>query len=402
MMKSCFSDTGREPLSRPKFFLKTPQGPWTRVRASCWNDWHWQLRQRIASYEKLSGLMRLVPAEEEGIRTSGGRLAMSITPYFFNLIDPDNPACPIRRQVVPRTEETVETVSELSDPCGEDEHSPVPGVVHRYGDRVLLLVTDRCATYCRHCTRSRMVSGAGGRTLETDMDRALDYIRGHREIRDVLLSGGDPLVLSDGRLAFILNRLRAIKHVEFLRIGTRAPVVLPQRITPALCAMLRRFHPLWISVHVNHPRELTAESRTALERLADAGIPLGSQSVLLAGVNDDAETLRELFEKLLICRVRPYYLYQCDLARGTSHLRVSVRRGIGIMDAIRGHTSGYAVPTYVIDAPGGGGKIPVGPNYIVAHDRRRILIRNRSGKVYEYPEIDPLVPRLERAGCGGV
>lgn len=263
---------------------------------------------------------------------------------------------------------------------------PVPGLVHRYPDRVLFLVTDRCASYCRYCTRSRVVSGAGEQELHTNFEEAFGYLEKHTEVRDVLLSGGDALLFTDQKLEAILSRLRAIPHIEFLRIGTRVPIFLPQRITVDLCRMLQKFHPLWMSVHANHPRELTLEVREALGRLADHGIPLGNQSVLLAGVNDDVATMRELVHKLLLCRVRPYYLYQCDLIKGSSHLRTSVAKGIEIIEGLRGHTSGYAIPQYVIDAPGGGGKVPVNPGYVLYHDREKVVIRNYEGKVFEYPE----------------
>jgi lysine 2,3-aminomutase len=274
----------------------------------------------------------------------------------------------------------------MSDPCGEDSHSPVPGLVHRYPDRVLFLVTDRCAAYCRYCTRSRLVSNATGYDFHPEFDKQIAYIAQHPEIRDVLLSGGDPLLLSDEKLGHLLSRLRAIKHVEFLRIGSRIPTFLPQRITPELCAMLKKFHPLFMSIHSNHPRELTTEVRDALSHLADAGIPLGNQSVLLKYVNDDAEIMKTHVQKLLMCRVKPYYIYQCDLISGSAHLRTSVRKGLEIMEKLRGHTTGYAVPTYVIDAPGGGGKVPVSPEYVLSRNADRVVIRNYEGKIFEYPE----------------
>jgi len=363
------------------------KGLWNSVADSDWNDWRWQLRHRITSLESLETLLKLTPEEREGVALAGRHLAMAITPYFFNLINRNDPECPIRWQVIPRVEETTTAPWELIDPCGEDEHMPVPGLVHRYPDRVLFLVTDRCAAYCRYCTRSRVVSGAGDQHLETDFSAAINYIRQHPEVRDVLLSGGDPLMFSDERLEHLLSQLRAIPHVEFLRIGTRIPIFLPQRITPELCAMLKKYHPLWMSIHTNHPREATAEVREAVGRLADAGIPLGNQSVLLRGVNDSAEVMKELMHRLLMMRVRPYYIYQCDLVKGTHHLRTSVRKGIEIMEALRGHTTGYAVPEFVIDAPGGGGKVPVGPQYVLAHDKQRVIIRNYEGHVFEYPEL---------------
>jgi lysine 2,3-aminomutase len=288
--------------------------------------------------------------------------------------------------MIPRIEEMTYAPNDLADPCGEDHDMPVPGLVHRYPDRVLFLVTDRCASYCRYCTRSRVVSGVGEQELELDFDRAIEYLQKHTEVRDVLLSGGDALLLSDSRLRNLLSRLRAIEHIEFLRIGSRVPIFLPQRITPELCAMLKEFHPLWMSVHVNHPKELTAEVRDALGRLADAGIPLGNQSVLLRGVNDDAAVMKTLVQKLLRCRVRPYYLYQCDLIRGSSHLRTSVSKGLEIIENLRGHTSGYAIPQFVVDGPGGGGKIPLNPNYVVAQTPGTLVLRNYKGDIYEYPE----------------
>ena len=328
----------------------------------------------------------LTPEETAGARLANHKLALGITPYFFNLIDPADEHCPIRWQMIPREQEIRTAPWEMSDPCGEDSHSPVPGLVHRYPDRVLFLVTDRCASYCRYCTRSRLVSNAAGYDFHPNFEAQIDYIRRAPSVRDVLLSGGDPLLLSDEKLETLLSRLREIPHVEFVRIGTRIPVFLPQRITPDLCGMLRQFHPLFISIHSNHPRELTTEVRDALGRLADAGIPLGNQSVLLRHVNEDPEVMKVHVQKLLQCRVRPYYIYQCDLISGSAHLRTSVRQGLKVMEAPRGHTTGYAVPTYVIDAPGGGGKIPVSPEYVLSRNADRLVIRNYEGRVFEYPE----------------
>jgi lysine 2,3-aminomutase len=319
---------------------------------------------------------------------------MSITPHFFNLMDRDDPECPIRRQVIPRIEEGWNAPEELSDPCGEDSHMPVPGLVHRYPDRVLFLVTDRCASYCRYCTRSRVVSGVGEQHLETQWEAAFRYLEKTPQIRDVLLSGGDPLLFSDERLDKILTRLRAIPHIQFIRIGSRIPIFLPQRITPELCAMLKKHHPLFISIHTNHPRELTSEVRDALGRLADAGIPLGNQSVLLRGVNDSVEIQKTLVHKLLMCRVRPYYLYQCDLINGSSHLRTPVAQGVAIIEGLRGHTTGYAIPQFVIDGPGGGGKIPINPNYIVEAGTGHLTLRNFEGEIFDYPDPSPM-PRAE-------
>src|SRR5271156_3854949 len=370
-----------------KEFHSVGRGYWHDVSDQDWNDWRWQLKHRITTVEQLQKFLpTLTPEEFAGAKLANHKLALAITPYFFNLIDATDENCPIRLQVIPKVAETQTAPWEMSDPVGEDSHSPVPGLVHRYPDRVLFLVTDRCAAYCRYCTRSRLVSNATGYDFHPEFDKQIAYIAAHPEIRDVLLSGGDPLLLSDEKLENLLSRLRAIPHVEFLRLGTRIPVFLPQRITPELCAMLKQFHPLFISVHVNHPRELTTEVRDALGRLADAGIPLGNQSVLLKNVNDDVTAMKALVQKLLMCRVKPYYLYQCDLIAGSAHLRASVAKGLEIMEQLRGHTTGYAVPTYVIDAPGGGGKVPINPEYVLCRNAGRVLIRNFEGKIFEYPE----------------
>jgi lysine 2,3-aminomutase len=385
-------------LASLKAFHSPGRGFWRDVRESDWNDWRWQLQHRITTLEALQRLMpTLTPEEIAGTQLANHKLALAITPYFFNLIDPADEHCPIRRQVIPRVEEMDIAPWELTDPCGEDAHSPVPGIVHRYPDRVLFLVTDRCAAYCRYCTRSRLVSNAAGYDFHPDFDRQIEYIAQHPEVRDVLLSGGDPLLLSDEKLERLLARLRAIPHVEFLRIGTRIPIFLPQRVTPELCGRLRRFHPLFVSIHCNHPRELTLEVRAALERLADAGIPLGNQSVLLRHVNDDVIVMRALVQKLLMCRVKPYYLYQCDPVAGSAHLRTSVARGLEIMAGLRGHTSGYAVPQYVIDAPGGGGKVPVNPEYVLSRNRDRVVLRNFEGRVFEYIEGAAPAPAYKRS-----
>ena len=384
------------PTSQPKMhslaetadrrFRSHAPGHWPHVAPELWNDWKWQLKNRVTTLSQLEEKIALSPEERAGVLLSGNKLAFAVTPHFFNLIDREDPNCPIRRQIIPNAAEGVRSPFEMADPCGEDSHMPVPGLVHRYPDRVLFLVTDRCASYCRYCTRSRVVSGVGEQELHTNFEEAFRYLESHQEIRDVLLSGGDALLFSDEKLRVILERLRSIDHIEFLRIGTRVPIFLPQRITPELCQMLQRFHPLWMSVHANHPRELTLEVRAALERLADHGIPLGNQSVLLKGVNDDLDVMRTLVQKLLVCRVRPYYIYQCDLIQGSAHLRTSVAKGIEIIEGLRGHTTGYAVPQFVIDAPGGGGKVPINPGYILYHDQEKIIIRNYEGKIFEYPE----------------
>jgi lysine 2,3-aminomutase len=382
-----------------KEFRSAGKGHWSKVSDSDWTDWRWQMKHRITRLEQIERLMpALTPEERAGAILANSKLAMAITPYFFNLIDPEDEDCPIRSQVIPRLQETQVAPWELQDPCGEDEHSPVTGLVHRYPDRVLFLVTDRCASYCRYCTRSRLVSNATGYDFHPEFERQIRYIRQTPSVRDVLLSGGDPLLFSNEKLEYLLSRLREIPHVEFLRIGTRIPVFLPQRITPDLCRMLRQFHPLFISVHSNHPRELTTEVRDALIQLADAGIPLGNQSVLLKRVNDTAAVMKAHVQKLLMCRVRPYYIYQCDLIAGSAHLRSSVRQGLKIIEELRGHTSGYAVPTYVIDAPGGGGKVPVNPEYVLSRNRDRVVIRNYEGKVFEYPEAADGTPLFAAPG----
>jgi len=373
----------------PAFISHAP-GYWSEDATENWDDHRWQLRNRVDSLADLDLRLNLTDEERAGVLLAGTKLAMAITPHFFNLIDRDDPNCPIRRQVIPRIEEGWNAPEEMADPCGEDSHMPVPGLVHRYPDRVLFLVTDRCASYCRYCTRSRVVSGVGEQHLETQWEMAFKYLEKHTEVRDVLLSGGDPLLFSDDKLDKILTRLRAIPHIQFIRIGSRIPIFLPQRITPELCAMLKKHHPLFISIHSNHPRELTTEVRDALGRLADAGIPLGNQSVMLRGVNDSVEVQKALVQKLLMCRVKPYYLYQCDLINGSSHLRTPVAEGVAIIEGLRGHTTGYAIPQFVIDGPGGGGKIPINPNYVVDTASGKITLRNFEGEIFEYPDPTPI------------
>ncbi len=355
-----------------------------------WNDWRWQLRNRIRRLSQLEQMLVLSEEERVALTEGGSMLPVGVTPYYMSLISRGDPNQPLRRTVIPTTKEFHRSQGEAEDPLGEDNHSPVPGLVHRYPDRVLLLVLDFCSTYCRYCTRSRVVGHGELIPNESRLEKALEYIARTPSIRDVLLSGGDPLAMSEDRLDWILSRLREIPHVEFVRIGTKMPAVLPQRITPQLCRVLRKFHPLWMSLHFVHPDECTPESQRACARLADAGIPLGSQTVLLKGVNDDVATMKELVHRLLMMRVRPYYLYQCDPISGSSHFRTPVAKGLEIIEGLRGHTTGYAVPNYVIDAPGGGGKIPLQPNYVVGRDGDDLLLRNYEGKVFRYP--DPVVP----------
>jgi lysine 2,3-aminomutase len=358
--------------------------------AAEWNDWRWQARNRIRDLAGISRVLVLSPDEREAIRRHTGSLPLGITPYYAGLFDRDDPHQGLRRTHVPVLDEYVRTPGESDDPLGEDHDSAVPGLVHRYPDRVLFLTTGFCSTYCRYCTRSRMVGEAGGEYSFSlpQWERALAYLEAHTEVRDVLLSGGDPFTLADDKLDWLLGRLRRIRHIEFLRIGTKVPVVLPQRVTRDLTRMLRKHHPLWVSLHFTHPDELTQEVAESCARLADAGIPLGSQTVLLKGVNDDLAVMRQLMHGLLKIRVKPYYLYQCDPISGSAHFRTSVDKGLEIIAGLRGHTSGYAVPTYVVDAPGGGGKIPLIPDPVVGRDRADLLLRNFEGRVYRYPDPD--------------
>jgi len=357
------------------------------VSVSEWNDWRWQNRNRVRSADALARIVNLSDDERDAIARHNGPLPVGIPPYYASLLDENDAAQPLRRTVVPAGGEYIRAPGEADDPLGEDADSPVPGLVHRYPDRVLFLVTNFCSTYCRYCTRSRLVGAAGELSLKkSDIERAIDYIAATPTIRDVLISGGDPLSLDDDRLDFILSRLRAIPHVEFLRIGTKQPAVMPQRVTPALVRIFKKYHPLWMSLHFTHPDELTPEVAEACNRLADAGIPLGSQTVLLKGVNDDVSTMTQLVHGLLKVRVKPYYLYQCDPISGSAHFRTAVDKGLEIIRGLRGHTTGYAVPSYVIDGPGGGGKIPLLPDYVLGRDGEDLLLTNYKDKVYRYPD----------------
>lgn len=355
-----------------------------------WNDWKWQVRNRIRKADMLGRILNLSDDERASIDRRTNNLPIAITPYYASLLSVDDPMQPLRMTHVPVGGEFVRTAGEDPDPLSEDHDMAVPGLVHRYPDRVLFLTTGFCSTYCRYCTRSRMVGETNGEYSfsVSQWEKAIAYIEAHPEVRDCLLSGGDPLSIGDEKLEWLLTRLRAIKHLEFIRIGTKIPIVMPQRITKALTKMLKKFHPLWMSVNITHPDELTVESREAFARLADAGIPLGGQTVLLRGINDNPDTMKSLMHKMLMARVKPYYLYQCDPVSGSAHLRTPVEKGLEIMRALRGHTTGYAVPQFVIDAPGGGGKIPILPNYIEGRDGDDLLLRNFEGNVYRYP--DPL------------
>jgi len=361
------------------------QGHWADVPEEKWKSWRWQLQNRITTADELERYLELTPDERMGARFSAYKLSLAITPYFFNLIDPKDPECPIRKQVIPRGAESRTAPEELLDPVGEESTMPVDTVVHRYPDRVLFLVTDRCAAYCRYCTRSRLVSNAQDYNFHPNFEEGLRYIEEHPEIRDVLLSGGDPLLLNDVKLDYLLGRLRAIPHLEFIRIGSRIPVFLPQRITEKFCGVLRKHGPIWMSIHANHPKECTQELYEATERLALAGTPIGNQSVLLKGVNDDPEVYRSLIHRLLMMRVRPYYLYQCDLITGSAHFRTGVEKGVEIIRALRGNTSGYAIPQFVIDGPGGGGKIPINPDYVREVTDEEVVLTNYEGREFRYP-----------------
>ncbi len=382
-----------EPPASP-FILRTPRPTiWQDVPDEDWDNWRWQLAHRLNSVEELSQFIHLTDEEVEGL-TADNLFRVDITPYFASLIDPDDPLCPIRRQVIPLGRERQAFNGMMEDSLAEDAHSPVPGLVHRYPDRVLMLLTTQCASYCRYCTRSRIVGNPAANFSKAEFDRQIAYLRQTPQVRDVLLSGGDPLTIAPRMLEYVLASLRAIEHIEIIRIGSRVPVFLPQRITDDFCEMIKPYHPLWMNIHINHPKEITPEVSRALEKLAYAGVPIGNQSVLLAGINDSVDIQRELVHKLVRNRVRPYYLYQCDLVEGAGHFRTTISKGIEIMEGLRGHTSGYAVPTYVVDAPGGGGKIPVMPQYVVSQAPGKVVLRNYEGYISTYTEPEDYDPHL--------
>lgn len=389
------------PQSEPAIVLRFPRehqprtSPLTRafrkrfysgIPDKTWNDWLWQIRSRIRTVRQLQEMLVLSKAEIAAFAQNRSRLPIGITPYYMSLLSPNDAGQPLRRTVVPTVGEWIHTPGETDDPLAEEHQSPVPGLVHRYPDRVLLLVHDFCSTYCRYCTRSRVVGRGSLVPSRARLEKAVEYIQATPSVRDVLISGGDPLTLGDERLEWLLARLRRIAHVEILRIGTKVPAVLPQRITPKLTRMLRKHHPLFMSLHFTHPEECTPEAMRACAMLADAGIPLGSQTVLLQGINDDAEAMQELCHRLLRMRVRPYYLYQCDPISGSGHFRTPVAKGLEIIRGLRGFTSGYAVPTYVIDAPGGGGKIPLTPDSVIGRSGENLLLRNYENRVFAYPD----------------
>ncbi len=351
-----------------------------------WNDWKWQVKNRIETYEELSKYFTFSPEEADGIKKALAKFRMAITPYYLSLIDPNDPYDPIRRQCIPQGAECNIAPADLNDPLHEDEDSPAPGLTHRYPDRVLFLITDMCSMYCRHCTRRRFAGQKDDESPQDRIEKCLEYIEKTPEVRDVLLSGGDALMVSDKKLEYIISRLRAIPHVEIVRIGSRTPVVCPQRITDDLCNMLKKYHPIWLNTHFNHPNEMTPEAQAAVAKLADAGIPLGNQTVLLRGVNDCVHVMKKLMHELVKNRVRPYYIYQCDLSMGLEHFRTPVSKGIEIIENLRGHTSGYAVPTFVVDAPGGGGKTPVMPTYVISQSPNKVILRNFEGVITTYTE----------------
>jgi lysine 2,3-aminomutase len=354
------------------------------IDTPAWQDWRWQFKNRVKTYAHIQTLLQLTESEHEAFQAMGINLPFAITPYYLTLIDPKNPNDPLRKTMIPQASELFHGVEEYEDPCGEDGAMVAPGLVHRYPDRVLFLVNETCAVYCRYCTRSRLV---GSGEHEVNFEEAYAYLEAHPEIRDVLISGGDPLIMSDEKLDAILTRLRQIPHLEVVRIGSKVPMVMPQRITDSLCAMLKKHHPFFMSIHVAHPHELTPEATLALNKLADAGVPTFSQTVLMAGVNDTLDIMKPMMTGLLKHRVRPYYIYQCDPVKGTRHFRTSIQKGLEIIEGLRGHITGYAVPTYVIDAPGGGGKTPISPHYVMGQDdeTQELILKNYKGTIHRYP-----------------
>jgi lysine 2,3-aminomutase len=370
---------------------------WKDVTREQWADWHWQMKNLVKNIDQLKHVVHLTPDEEEATRRKPD-LKLGITPHFAALMDPDDPQCPIRLQVVPTMAEFALDDPDLQDPLGEDAHMPVPGLVHRYPDRVLVDITDQCVSYCRHCTRRRLVGTGTLPVTRARTELIAQYLEAHPEVRDALISGGDGLFISDDLLDYVLNRFRSIKSLEIIRFGTRVPIFLPQRITDRLLSTIKKYHPIWMNIHINHTKELTPEVLEAFAKLADAGIPLGSQTVLLAGINDCPNQMKTLMRKLVQNRVRPYYIYQCDLSQGIGHFRTPVSVGISIMEALRGHTTGFAVPTFVVDAPGGGGKIPVMPNYLVSMNDHKVVLRNFEGVITTYTEA-PVYHRHDKATC---
>jgi len=380
---------------------KTGRTLFPDVSESDWNDWTWQIRNRVEALDELKKRVKLSTEEELGVVKCLETLRMAVTPYYLSLIDPDDPDDPVRKQSIPTALELHRSDADMLDPLNEDVDSPAPNLTHRYPDRVLMLITDQCSMYCRHCTRRRFAGNTDAMTPEQIVDKQIEYIRNHPEVRDVVLSGGDPLTLSDDRLESILKKLRSIEHVEIVRIGSRIPVVMPQRITPELCNMLKKYHPFWLNTHFNHPKEITPEAIKACTMLADAGIPLGNQTVVLAGINDCVHVMKELVHKLVKMRVRPYYAYQCDLSVGLEHFRTKVSKVLEIAEGLRGHTSGFCVPTFAVDAPGGGGKIPIMPQYLISSGSKRTVLRNFEGVIATYTEPENYVESCKCDVCTG-
>ncbi len=374
------------PHIRARFAPGPRPAIWKDVPRDHWDDWTWQQRERITHMQQLERVLRVTAEERTAFDQTTAEFHMGITPYYAGLMDPDDPKCPVRLQSVPVMGEMNILPSDLDDPLAEERDMPVPGITHRYPDRVLFYTTHNCPVYCRHCTRKRKVSDPTTAAAKAQLEVGLKYIEDHKEIRDIVISGGDPLSLSDDRLDYILGRLRAIPHVEIFRLGTRNLVTLPQRVTDDFVGMLKKHHPVFVNTHFNHPKECTAEAYEAARKLADAGCVIGNQMVLLKGVNDDPKVVKELNQKLLMMRIRPYYIYQCDLAKGISHFRTPIEVGLSIIKALRGWTSGLAVPHFVVDAPNGGGKIPLGPDYVVRREGKKLYLRNYAGNEYVYTE----------------
>lgn len=368
--------------------FKSPARPeiWKDAEQKDWNNWIWQQQKRIKSMDVLEKVLKVTDEERQAFAQSHEMFNMGITPYYASLMDPNDPNCPIRLQSVPKAGELNILPTDMEDPLAEERDMPVPGITHRYPDRVLFYTTHNCPVYCRHCTRKRKVSDPSTSAANKQLEESLAYIEAHKEIRDVVISGGDPLSNSDDRLEYILSRLRAMDHIEIFRIGTRNLVTLPQRVTDSFAEMLKKYHPVFVHTHFNHPKECTQEAFDAVAKLVNAGCVVNNQMVLLKGVNDDAKIVKELNHKLLMMRVRPYYIFQCDMSQGISHFRTPVEKGLEIIESLRGWTSGMAVPHYVIDAPGGGGKIPLIPNYVVKRDGKKWTLRNFRKQEFTYIE----------------
>lgn len=367
-------------------FKPAGRGIWGDVPDSDWHSWIWQQQKRIKNMEQLEKVVKVTPQEREAFEKSNEMFNMGITPYYATLMDPEDPLCPVRQQSVPSLGEMNILPMDMEDPLAEERDMPVPGVTHRYPDRVLFYTTHNCPVYCRHCTRKRKVSDPSSAAQLAQLEGGLKYIEEHKEIRDVIISGGDPLSLADERLEWVISRLRAMDHIQMIRLGSRNLVTLPFRITDDFIKMIRKYHPIHINTHFNHPKECTQEAYDTAVRLADAGCTLGNQAVLLKGVNDKPEIFKELVHKLMLMRIRPYYIYQCDLSQGISHFRTPIEKGIEIIEHLRGHTSGLCIPQFVVDAPGGGGKIPVNPQYVVKHEGKKWVLRNYKKKEYVYLE----------------